>query len=75
MGVRFLVANGFVLGSIVWMTTVAGMEVRASEVVPSHPIAGGVDLAQLETRAALAPASISSVAALAGGNTKKLVGL
>lgn len=66
MGLRFLVANGLILGGLAWMATFAGMEVRAAEVLPQHPLAGGLALAQLETQAALAPASPPSVAALAG---------
>lgn len=62
MSVRFLLANGLVLGGMAWMTTFAGMEVRASQVLPHKDAA----LGQLETRAALAPASAPTVAALAG---------
>jgi hypothetical protein len=65
MSLRFLIVNGLVLGSIAWMTTFAGMEVRAAEVLPRQSASGGVELAQLETQAARAPASASSVAALA----------
>jgi predicted Zn-dependent protease len=64
MSVRFLVANGVVLGGIAWMASFSGMEVRATEVLP-HKSAGGAALAQLETSAALAPASPAPVAALA----------
>jgi hypothetical protein len=64
MSVRFLVANGLVLGGIAWMASFAGMEVRATEVLP-HRSAGGAALAQLEARAALSPASSAPVAALA----------
>lgn len=64
MGVRFWLGNGLVLGGMAWMTTFAGMEVRAAEVLPRHGT--GSQLDQLETRAALTPASSSSVAALAG---------
>lgn len=64
MGVRFWLGNGLVLGGMAWMTTFAGMEVRAAEVLPRH--GAGSQLDQLETRAALTPASSSSVAALAG---------
>jgi predicted Zn-dependent protease len=66
MGVRFLVANGLVLGGIAWMTSFAGMEVRAAEVLPRQSVAGAVAIDQLEARAALAPASTATVAALAG---------
>jgi predicted Zn-dependent protease len=62
MSVRFLVANGLVLGGIAWMTTFAGMEVRATEVLPRQ---AGTALDQLETQAALAPASAPTVVALA----------
>ena len=64
MGVRFWLGNGLVLGGMAWMMTFAGMEVRAAEVLPRH--GAGPQLDQLETRAALTPASSSSVAALAG---------
>jgi predicted Zn-dependent protease len=66
MGVRFWVANGLLLGGIAWMTSFAGMEVRAAQVLPRPAVAGGVAIEQLETRAALAPASAPTVAALAG---------
>jgi hypothetical protein len=66
MGVRFLLANGLVLGVMAWMMTFAGMEVRAARVLPPHAVAGGVTLDQLETRAALTPTSSPTVAALAG---------
>lgn len=66
MSVRFLVANGLVLGGIAWMTSIAGMEVRTAEVLPRGASAPGVAMEQLEARAALAPASTSTVAALAG---------
>jgi hypothetical protein len=65
MGVRFLVANGLVLGGMAWMMTFAGMEVRASQVLPRKDVAGVASLDQLESRAAQAPTSSSSVAALA----------
>jgi hypothetical protein len=48
-----------------WMTAFAGLTIRAAEVLPRRLVAGGVSLAELEARAALAPASTSSVAALA----------
>ncbi len=66
MSVRFWLANGLVLGGMAWMATFAGMEVRAGQVLPRQPVADGVQIDQLETRAALTPASVSSVAALAG---------
>ncbi len=64
MSVRFLVANGLVLGGIAWMTTFAGMEVRAAEVVPHRAGPAGAALTELETQAAVAPASTASVVAL-----------
>jgi predicted Zn-dependent protease len=64
MSVRFLVANGLVLGGIAWMASFSGMEVRAAEVLP-HRSPGGAALAQLETRAALAPDNSAPIAALA----------
>jgi len=66
MSVRFWLANGLVLGGMTWMLTFAGMEVRASQVLPPKTVAGATSLDQLETRAALTPASVSTVAALAG---------
>jgi hypothetical protein len=61
MRVRFLVANGLVLGGIAWMTSLGGMEVRAAQVLPK----GAPELASLEAEAALSP-SARSVSALAG---------
>jgi hypothetical protein len=61
MSVRFLVANGLVLGGIAWMTSLGGMEVRAAQVLPK----GAPELAGLEAEAALSP-SARSVSALAG---------
>src|SRR4051812_41905534 len=66
MGVRFWLANGLVFGGMAWMMTFAGMEVRAAQVLPRQVVAGGAQLDQLETRAALTPASSPTVAALAG---------
>jgi hypothetical protein len=57
---RFLVANGLVLAGIAWMSSFAGMEVRAAQVLPR-----GAELAPLESEAALSP-SARSVSALAG---------
>src|SRR4051812_20031910 len=72
MGARFLIANGLVLGGIAWMTTFAGMEVRAAEVLPHKAAAGhadqGAELPARETRAALSPTSPAPVAALAGAS-------
>lgn len=67
MGVRFLVANGLVLGAITWMASFGGMEVRATQVMPpgARSLASVAELDQLEQRAAHAP-DASSVAALAG---------
>jgi hypothetical protein len=66
MQLRFLIANGLVLGGLAWMTTVAGLEVRAAQVLPRQAVPNGVQLDQLEARAAISPASAPSVAALAG---------
>jgi hypothetical protein len=64
MNVRFWLANGLVLGGMAWMMSFAGMEVRAAQILPRQP-AGGDQLDQLETRAALTPASTPTIAALA----------
>lgn len=67
MGVRFLVANGLVLGGIVWMAGLAGMEVRTRRVLPNQgaTVASVAELDQLEARVAQSP-DASSVAELAG---------
>jgi hypothetical protein len=59
---RFLVANGLVLGGIAWMSTFAGLDVRAAEILPQR----SAELGKLEAQAAIAPADTGSVAALAG---------
>ena len=66
MSVRFLLANGLVLGAMAWMVSFAGMEVRASRVLPHKDVPGLASLDQLESRAAFTPASSATVAALAG---------
>jgi hypothetical protein len=70
MSVRFLLANGLVLGAMAWMVSFAGMEVRASQLLPPLPAlpphAEANPIAQLEAKAALTPASAPSIAALAG---------
>jgi predicted Zn-dependent protease len=65
MRVRFLVMNGLVLGGIAWMTTFAGMEVRAAEVLPHRAGPASTALTELEGQAARTPANAPSVAALA----------
>jgi len=65
MNVRFLVANGLVIGAMGWMAGFAGMQVGATEVLPQHAAPGGAPLAELESRAAQEPASAKVVAALA----------
>lgn len=67
MRVRFLVANGLVLGGIAWMAAFGGMEVRATQVLPhgSSSLAAVAELDALEARVAHAP-DTASVAALAG---------
>jgi predicted Zn-dependent protease len=62
MGVRLWLANGLVLGGMAWMATIGGLEVNASRVLPSAVAAATSDL---ETSAAMAPASTANVAALA----------
>ena len=65
--VRFLVANGLVLGGIAWMASFGGLEVRATQVLPqaSNSVAAVAALDQLETRAATMP-NAAAIAALAG---------
>lgn len=67
MRVRFLVANGLVLGGIAWMASFGGLEVRATQVLPqgSNSVAAVAALDQLETKAAMSPTA-ASIAALAG---------
>lgn len=67
MRVRFLVANGLVLGGIAWMAAFGGMEVRAAQVLPSakSTVAAVAELDALEARVAHHPEA-GSVAALAG---------
>jgi predicted Zn-dependent protease len=62
MHVRFLVANGLVLGVMGWMASFGGLDVRATGVLKN----GSPELAQLEADAALAPTSTAKTAALAG---------
>jgi hypothetical protein len=65
MSVRFWLANGLVLGGMAWMVSFAGMEVRASQLLPRHAEAND-PIAQLEAKAAVTPASAPTIAALAG---------
>lgn len=67
MRVRFLAVNGLVLGAIGWMAAFGGMEVRATQVLPSakSTVAAVAELDALEARVARAP-DAGSVAALAG---------
>ncbi|MFT3773901.1 MAG: hypothetical protein QM820_51690 [Minicystis sp.] len=67
MRVRFLVANGLVLGGIAWMAAFGGMEVRATQVLPQgkSTVAAVAELDQLEARVASQP-DTATVAALAG---------
>lgn len=57
MRLRLLVANGLVLGGIAWMAAVAGTETRPTELLSKKVSANvaPVDLAGLESRAALSP--------------------
>ncbi len=66
MRVRFLVANGLVLGGIAWMAAFGGMEVQAAQVLPHDGanLAAVAELDQLEARAARTP-DVASVSALA----------
>jgi hypothetical protein len=67
MRLRFLVANGLVLGGIAWMASFGGLEVRAAEVLPhAHStVAAVAALDQLEAHAATTP-DAASISALAG---------
>jgi hypothetical protein len=67
MRIRFLVANGLVLGGIAWMAAFGGMEVRATQVLPqgASTVAAVAELDRLESQAALHQ-DAASVAALAG---------
>ncbi|APR84005.1 Hypothetical protein A7982_09354 [Minicystis rosea] len=67
MRVRFLVANGLVLGGIAWMAAFGGMEVRATQVLPQgkSTVAAVAELDALEAQVASTP-DAASVAALAG---------
>ncbi len=65
MGMRFGFANALVLVVITWMSGLSGVEVGATEVLPQTAGAGRVAIEHLETRAAFAPESVPSVAALA----------
>lgn len=67
MRLRFLLANGLVLGGIGWMASFGGLEVRAAKVLPqaNSTVAAVAALDQLETRAATTP-DAASIAALAG---------
>lgn len=66
MRVRFLVANGLVLGGIAWMASFGGLSVRATQVLPQagSSVASVSALDQLEARAATTP-DAASIAALA----------
>src|SRR4051812_16063987 len=65
MRVRVLVINGLVLAAIGCMAAVTGSELRPARLLPAHSTEEIADnIADLESRAALAPTA-SSVAALA----------
>jgi len=66
MDVRYLVANGLVIGGVAWMAAFAGIQVGAASVLPHGAAHGEAALADLERQAAQAPDSTSTVAALAG---------
>jgi hypothetical protein len=63
MGMRLWIANALVLAGMAWMGIFSGVEVGAARVLP--PAAPATPIADLEARAALAPANVADIAALA----------
>lgn len=64
MKMRLLVMNGLVLGAIVWLGTIGGADVHATQLLPEDRTPDVVAVSALEGRAAESPTS-DNVAALA----------